>query len=622
MPIVVQNTKSDSLNNLLKREMLNVVSPKRFQEVQHVVVQEQPVAKDTTNNQQKEEIRRTVQKVVDNKSNRSSNRFNNRQNEQKNNNLNHRQTVVQTTEKPIQQTEEADTTYTAKSQYDPSLIHYIPSIIEGFCDEDGCAKWSNDDVENFYNGSYYPELNGHAWTRFRHADPDKEKGGISGYTYMTREPRNRYDNLYNKQAADSLKKYINNFQLDPNEIYMVNMYYGPDSRNLPSYGEAYSYQGKPTLGSHTGTLYYDPEGGWKVNHNVHRYVSTVPLNDVLGGDKRTGITAIGRIPHKENITVVDKTTMPKESFKGYQLEIPGYSPYMSDLLGTLGITKEDYDKLGKPIYTTVEEDDHLINYPNGMNLSALGFIENPERKFTTMANIASPLMFEALASAERGIYDVAEKYGVGDDIVNQLYSMLPGILWKESAGGYPLYLSGGIPTENTQYLNNHLDTLWDSIRHSVRGNNVSRGMGSVKRSTTPINYMTYGVPEDSGVYSGINTLSAMTNNWVNLVKLFKGNEHLLFDEDGYISDLAKGLILEAHNQGTQKGIKASYDAYLKDNNLDHFYQYIDPVAAWKMGYNINQGYASKIWENVTTRLNNPSRETRGRLPEVIVTGYK
>jgi hypothetical protein len=58
---------------------------------------------------------------------------------------------------------------------------------------------------------------------------------------MTREPRNRYDNLYNKQAADSLKKYINNFYLDPNEIYMVNMYYGPDSRNLPSYGEAYSY---------------------------------------------------------------------------------------------------------------------------------------------------------------------------------------------------------------------------------------------------------------------------------------------------------------------------------------------------------------------------------------------
>lgn len=53
----------------------------------------------------------------------------------------------------------------------------------------------------------------------------------------------------------------------------------------------------------------------------------------------------------------------------------------------------------------------------------------------------------------------------------------------------------------------------------------------------------------------------MTNNWVNLVKLFKGNERLLFDEDGYVSDLAKGLILEAHNQGTQTGIKASYDTY-------------------------------------------------------------
>lgn len=495
------------------------------------------------------------------------------------------------------------------AKYDSTQYTFKPSKLNGRCRFDECAKWANYDIRTAFPG-YYPDVYGDAWTRSTfYGDTDNY---ISGYDYMTRGMKHDRDNKYNKDAADSLKAHIGEFELIPGEIYFANMYYGYNNRDLPSVGNAAKLGKNYTLGSHTGNIYYDPERSeWMLNHNVHHNVRTVPLISVLGGKGKTGVTAITRVPHID-LLPKDAITFGEQDWEYSQ---PDYTTDHSYNLFTIfdiptdpnATVHQPYIHSGTPIYNFYDEDTHLKDYPNGVDVSDLGFYD--KKNFKTKANLFTPLVREALVHARDVMGYISKDYNLPINEVQQLYTLLPGILWKESNGGYPMSTRG----KNSTYTNSHLNPYHDLGRHLVRGNEVSRGMGSVKMNDLrvkfgPYNYQANRIDENSGIFSGPNTLSKIAQNWAGLKKLFGNNQYLLYDENGNINKIGLMLTTEAHNQGLDKGIKLSYEAYLKDNDIRHFTQYFDPVAARQLDpknkNKLQNGYAATIYNNVFSRLGN------------------
>lgn len=77
---------------------------------------------------------------------------------------------------------------------------------------------------------------------------------INGYDGIKEQPRtgSRYQNhfSYNLDAADNLKKKFKKEMLDPNQVYVVNMYYKGSPWDYKSRNEGNSY----SQGTHTGIL--------------------------------------------------------------------------------------------------------------------------------------------------------------------------------------------------------------------------------------------------------------------------------------------------------------------------------------------------------------------------------
>ena len=122
-----------------------------------------------------------------------------------------------------------------------------------------CAEWANRIMDNLGYNTY-----GDAW---------QQHGNVLFNGYGNVEFPQGFDekiyDQYSTQAADNLLKNFNSdTQLDKAMHYIVNMYY-PESPNKQMAAE----NGNGFYGTHTGVLFYDKDGKWKVAHNIGNGVS-------------------------------------------------------------------------------------------------------------------------------------------------------------------------------------------------------------------------------------------------------------------------------------------------------------------------------------------------------------
>lgn len=100
---------------------------------------------------------------------------------------------------------------------------------------------------------------------------------------------------YHREASDNVKSNFDKSKLDPDQTYVVNMYYNASPHILDFYKDAVKDK-TGTYGTHVGHLYYDKNlSDWVVEHNIHGNIYKDKFDSVLGGlsnPNKYGITAI------------------------------------------------------------------------------------------------------------------------------------------------------------------------------------------------------------------------------------------------------------------------------------------------------------------------------------------
>lgn len=442
-----------------------------------------------------------------------------------------------------------------------------------------CSEYANQELAAFKHGSYYTGVAGDAWTRVMNGDniqsgyddlPDFE----TTWNPFDNETKRRYQ--YSVQAAEAFKKKFRITSLKPGEVYMANMYFkgSPNVEKAFANGTGIRGKHKATRGTHTGNIYYDnPTKTWRISHNIHGQEHNERLVDVLGGNHKYGVTAISRVKHYQ---------------EGGQMN-------------------------------------HLEAFPNGVDLSFIGITKDGKKPLQRYANADSPMIGAALASVYDKRGELMNKYNLTQDEFVNLAANTHGILYKESNGGYPTYLNANGIQPNTKYAKTHLNAKYDVARHlvnSILRRDSSEGMGSVKNSTflekPKVEFKQYST--SSPQYGGLSTFQVQAQNFNALKKMFRPqDQHLLYNEDGSISDLANAMLQQSHNQGmtiTQRGkgkttVQDNYNKYIKDGNINHLTHFLNHKDSY---YN----------DNVRTVID--GHQYQGikpiGLPEVIVTANK
>ena len=151
------------------------------------------------------------------------------------------------------------------------------------CDTDQCAQFSNGVLRDELGYGTY----GNAWNL------GNVKLIFNGYNTSARPKKYNLNEVvaYNHDASNNvLKNFKSNEQLDPEQVYVVNMYYN----GSPAQEEAYNNGRDKTAGTHTGYL-YNNNGVWKVAHNIHGKLHVDDFFNIQGGKQgkgQYGVTAI------------------------------------------------------------------------------------------------------------------------------------------------------------------------------------------------------------------------------------------------------------------------------------------------------------------------------------------
>lgn len=195
-----------------------------------------------------------------------------------------------------------------------SYIAWQPTIKTGRkCGTDGCAKYANDALihykdEEGRNLYSINEIGGHAWTRL--GTGKNVKMIYSGYDSPEYDKANYSEeasDARNFRAADRLLKEFDSRTLDPNKVYMVNMFYKGSPSRAQAWEEAYN----GTTGTHTGNLYFNKKTGkWHVSHNIHNKVYDDVFTKIQGSKGQWGVTAIAEAPYVD-YTEQDKVLAQK-----------------------------------------------------------------------------------------------------------------------------------------------------------------------------------------------------------------------------------------------------------------------------------------------------------------------
>lgn len=567
------------------------------------------------------------------KNNPSQKRTTSNQNNQKNNS-----TTVSNQQK-ISYTDPTFTDYNLPE--DPSYYGWY-STEAGIQEILQCAEWFNNEMGN-YSGK---KTVGDAWTGLAiNSDRDKI---ISGFQGMNQEAGSTSErNQNNIQAARNWSKMINVLEdLDPTQIYQVSMAVNRSGSTDEAYNKGINLGDKGKITStHTGALYYDGNQ-WLVADNVHGKVSVTPLkNYITNGGMFTvngvqkGITASGPVRQvNQDIALKDKPDSSLQdiinsSIGSYNAfgNTKGSDPRVVDIqIGwqSFANNHDGYNDYADLVIDLVKNG-FTQNYINGTNLTGL----ERSDKINTYANISSPIVNVAYETTRRPevINAIQETFNISPKFIDMLRPLVVPLLWKESNGGSNFSIDPVTKEEkkNTKYSNEHISQFGNFGRHfvnSITNKPTSEGMGSVKVSEKPLSFR-FTTKRYSGndarlledvISAGPNVLANLAYNFTNLLSLFSDDAYLLFDGNMYtLSNLGKALLFEAHNQGTHRGIAASYYAYKHDGNINHLLQFVNPTK-YGLAKNPkdNPSYGATVLGTYNQAFVNPGAKT---LNEVVVT---
>lgn len=515
---------------------------------------------------------------------------------------------------------------------------FLPLKTGGFCTTGECAQWANDNIRQVYPGV---PIGGHAWTRFMYGN---DNGGLSGYSDM---PDNYLpeDNRRNFIASQRLSKKLNELGpdefLDKKMLYLINMYYQGTRRKTAkqAYREGYRSDklGKIT-GTHTGNLYWDADKGeWRVNHNMSTHVVDEPLQDLIAPNPKTkqyGLyghvpTAIVPLTSSVDNTVVVDDFADNSVAAGYnnsgnhEKTHPRFPVFLDQ--------EQILEYINNPKLMYEDYPQGLVGDPKSQELlNSLHIYPTSDLNY---ANMTSPLVMSGLQSAMNESDKLISQYGITQTEFDQFMPLVMGILWKESNGGSKEYKHrNGNLVDNSEYSKKHLNKFWFGSRSSAGYMqpflDISSTMGSVKlNDKIPLVYGEGLVDNPLEVtnwndhlyrdvtYSGPNVMSNLINNYIKLQQMLGDKSNILFNERGGLSQVAKGLLLEAHNQGIDGNISKSVENYLKDGNIDHLGQYGTPELYYTDSPENRPEYAPAILYN----LNRGFYETDEQmLPEITV----
>ena len=170
-----------------------------------------------------------------------------------------------------------------------------------------CARWQNQTLRD-----YDYMISGNAW------DLNGVDEVFNGYN-VDAKPQT-YDEQavidYNKAAAKNVYDNFDSKTLNPEETYVVNMFYG-GSRYQPI---AYEDGRDGLAGTHTGILSYNKnKEKWYVTHNIHNKISIDPFISIQNPKGAYGVTAIYS-PRKDTFLNQVKTMLGFAD--GGQMETP------------------------------------------------------------------------------------------------------------------------------------------------------------------------------------------------------------------------------------------------------------------------------------------------------------
>lgn len=386
---------------------------------------------------------------------------------------------------------------------------------------DYCAKWRNDQLRK---EGY--EIYGHAWTTPNFADKV-----YSGFDTLKR-PKNPSKQELEDYSAAAAENFAQNFTLDaldPSQTYVV----GTTYKGSPNKKLAFEDGIKGEANTHTGYAKYE-NGKWMFHSNVHGTEYVSPMQQMLGDQATMAITSI---------------------YKPRKVKAYGGSLNLFNDGGSLNLFGEGGDT-------------HLIDNPNGVDMSNLRIQRNGNISY---ANSDTKRIKNALSYVEMASPNLMNQYNLSLNAYRDLIPLEHAILYKESNGGYPTYMSQGQPKDNSTYYTLH-HTL--NVLRNMK-NDPSQGLGSVKKSTLEGNlpYVYNGDYYTEGnEFSGISTFAAVATNYNKLKNIFGENNPLVFNLDGTLNNLGQNLILTAHNQGWDNIIK-NYSNYNQTGNLAELLQY-------------------------------------------------
>lgn len=141
-----------------------------------------------------------------------------------------------------------------------------------------CATLSNKTLRDI--GGY--NIRGNAWNL------TGAKILLNGFEELNKPTIYTDDDLYtrNKQAADNFKQRFDINSLNPDSIYVTNMFYDGSH-----YVDQALQEGQDYNGTHEAILFND-NNQWKVYHGIGKDILIDNLEDVLGSGGQYGITAL------------------------------------------------------------------------------------------------------------------------------------------------------------------------------------------------------------------------------------------------------------------------------------------------------------------------------------------
>lgn len=467
-----------------------------------------------------------------------------------------------------------------------TYIPWTPSLKSGEqCGVDGCAQYANDALKKHVDSKQrklYSNKNigGHAWTRLTAGKQHKMiYSGYDSEDYDRNNFSNAVSDARNFKAADKLLKEFKSSTLDPNKIYMVNMFY----KGSPSRRQAWEEAQGGTTGTHTGNLYFNKDTNrWHVSHNIHGTIYDDDFIKIQGSKGRYGVTAIAEAIAND-YTEDDRRDTYRQA-----------NPIKGWIKDTLNMWKKGgtlIPRAQKGLSVTYNvpkkfngDWDYNTATPEGYDLSHIGIHRTYEGQ-KTYGNSDSLPIAHSLEYINNRLPELANRYNLTIDEARTLLGDSQAVMWNESGGASSKKVNPRTQevVDSTAYNskdNNPLYMLGVRTVNSILGRGTSEGYGRVKvQDLKDLPYYSQDTEQELNQYSkrtphfsGLSTFASMAQRYHKLKDIFKNDSALIYGEDGSLNELGHALLLTSHNQGFNN-IQKNYDKYKQSGDINELEQY-------------------------------------------------